>query len=122
MNITRVGVDIAKSVFHVHGVDCHDSLQWQAKKTRNQWIDALCERVAPGAEIGRIIGFGVHEGHVDGPALCRMFNEATSGQAWPKYLSSDNDSLFQYHRWKATSTVLGRPLGQAWKLAVPPPA
>ena len=52
MNITRVGVDIAKSVFHVHGVDCHDSLQWQAKKTRNQWIDALCERVPPGAEIG----------------------------------------------------------------------
>ena len=31
MNIARVGVDIAKSVFHVHGVDCHDSLQWHFK-------------------------------------------------------------------------------------------
>ena len=38
----------------------------------------------------RIIGFGVHAGNVDGPVLCRMFNDATSGQGWPKYLSSDN--------------------------------
>jgi transposase InsO family protein len=54
----------------------------------------------------RIIGFGVHAGNVDGPALCRMFNDATSGQDWPKYLSSDNDPLFQYHRWKANLRVL----------------
>jgi hypothetical protein len=33
----------------------------------------------------RIIGFGVHVGDVDGPALCRMFNDATSRQSWPKY-------------------------------------
>jgi transposase len=52
MNITRVGVDIAKAVFHVHGADRHDQIQWQAKLKRNQWLDALCERVAPGAEIG----------------------------------------------------------------------
>lgn len=52
MNITRVGVDIAKTVFHVHGVDRHDKAQWQAKLKRNQWLDTLCERVAPGAEIG----------------------------------------------------------------------
>ena len=52
MNITRVGVDIAKSVFHVHGVDRHDQTQWQAKLKRNQWLNALCERVAPGSEIG----------------------------------------------------------------------
>jgi transposase InsO family protein len=49
----------------------------------------------------RIIGFAVHAGSVDGPALCRMFNQAASGQGWPKYLSSDNDPLFQYHRWSA---------------------
>jgi transposase len=52
MNITRVGVDIAKSVFHVHGVDRHDGKQWQAKIARDKWLDALCERVPPGAEIG----------------------------------------------------------------------
>jgi transposase InsO family protein len=35
-----------------------------------------------------------------------MFNQATSGQDWPKYLSSDNDPLFQYYRWKANLRVL----------------
>ena len=54
----------------------------------------------------RVIGFAVHTGNVDGPALCRMFNDATSGQGWPIYLSSDNDPLFQYHRWKANLRVL----------------
>jgi hypothetical protein len=54
----------------------------------------------------RIIGFGVHAGNVDGPALCCMFNDATSGQGWPRHLSSDNDPLFQYHRWKANLRVL----------------
>jgi len=54
----------------------------------------------------RIIGFGVHAGNVDGPALCRMFNQATSEQDWPAYISSDNDPLFQYHRWKANLRVL----------------
>ena len=54
----------------------------------------------------RIIGFAVHPGNVDGPSLCRMFNNATSRQGWPKYISSDNDPLFQYHRWKANLHVL----------------
>jgi putative transposase len=54
----------------------------------------------------RIIGFGVHAGNVDGPVLCRMFNDATSRHSWPTYLSSDNDPLFQYHRWKANMRIL----------------
>ncbi len=51
-NITRAGVDIAKSVFHVHAVDRHDETLWQVKLKRNQWLDALCDRLKPGAEIG----------------------------------------------------------------------
>jgi putative transposase len=54
----------------------------------------------------RTIGFGVHADSVDGPTLCCMFNQATSKQSWPTYLSSDNDPLFQYHRWKANLCVL----------------
>jgi transposase InsO family protein len=54
----------------------------------------------------RIIGFAVRAGNLDGPTLCRMFNDATSRQGWPKYISSDNDPLFQYHRWKANLRVL----------------
>jgi transposase InsO family protein len=54
----------------------------------------------------RIIGFSVHAGTVDGPALCRMFNEATCGQDWPSRVSTDNDPLFQYRQWKANLRVL----------------
>ena len=52
MKITRAGVDIAKSVFQVHGVDCHDKPQWQIKLKRGQWLEALCNRLVPGAEVG----------------------------------------------------------------------
>lgn len=54
----------------------------------------------------RIIGFGVRAGDVDGVALCRMFNRAISGQGEPRYLSSDHDPLFEYHRWKANLRIL----------------
>ena len=52
MNITRVGVDIAKSVFHLHAVDRHGNTIWQAKLKRSQWLSVLSEHVASGAEIG----------------------------------------------------------------------
>jgi transposase InsO family protein len=54
----------------------------------------------------RIIGFSVHAGTVDGPALCRMFNAAAAGQPWPIRVSSDNDPLFQYRQWKANLSIL----------------
>jgi len=54
----------------------------------------------------KIIGFAVHPGNVDGPALCRMFNDATAVQGWPGRVSTDNDPLFQYHQWKANLRVL----------------
>lgn len=54
----------------------------------------------------RIVGFAVHAGNVDGPVVCRMFNDATSQQGWPVVISTDNDPLFQYHRWKANLRVL----------------
>ena len=52
MKINRIGVDIAKSVFHVHAIDRHGKMQWQAKLKRDEWIAALCERAEPGTEVG----------------------------------------------------------------------
>lgn len=52
MKLSRAGVDIAKSVFHVHAVDGRDNPKWQAKLKRDLWLDALCARLAPGAEVG----------------------------------------------------------------------
>jgi len=54
----------------------------------------------------RIIGFGVQAGTVDGPSLCRMFNHAICGTGSPRYISSDNDPLFRFHRWMANLRIL----------------
>jgi transposase InsO family protein len=54
----------------------------------------------------RIIGFGVAAANLDGPAVCRMFNRAIAKQTLPRYLSSDHDSLFRFHRWLANLRVL----------------
>jgi putative transposase len=54
----------------------------------------------------RIVGFGVHRGVVDGVALCRMFNRASSGQSLPTYLSADHDPLYRFHQWQANLRIL----------------
>ena len=54
----------------------------------------------------RIIGLGVQRGAVDGPSLCRMFNDALRGQGAPRHLSTDHDRLFEDYRWQATLRVL----------------
>jgi transposase InsO family protein len=56
--------------------------------------------------IRRIVGFGVQAMAVNGPALCRMFNHAISGQGLPTRLSTDHDALFRFHRWQANLRVL----------------
>ena len=53
----------------------------------------------------RIIGFAVHASHPCGQDICRMFNQIIAKQVLPKYLSSDNDPLFLYHRWRANLRI-----------------
>jgi putative transposase len=54
----------------------------------------------------RIVGFGIQRGAVDGPVVCRMFNDAVSRKGMPRYLSTDHDPLFKFHRWRANLRVL----------------
>ena len=54
----------------------------------------------------RIVGFGINRGIVDGPTLCRMFQQAIQRQSLPKYLSTDNDPLYRFHQWQANLRVL----------------
>jgi len=55
----------------------------------------------------RIVGFAVHGGALDGPAICRMFGHIVAqAGATPKSLSSDHDPLFEFHRWKTNLRVL----------------
>ncbi len=55
----------------------------------------------------RIIGFSVHAGNPDGIAVCCMFNKIISRKTLPRYLSSGNDPLFEFHRWQANLRLLG---------------
>jgi putative transposase len=54
----------------------------------------------------RLIGFGVAPADLDGPVICRMFNRVIAKQTPPQYLSSDNDPLFRFHRWRANLRLL----------------
>ena len=54
----------------------------------------------------RNIGFGVQSEVVDGQALCRMFNALMVRKTLPRYLSSDHDPLFTYHRWQVNLRIL----------------
>ena len=54
----------------------------------------------------RIVGFGIQRGAVDGAALCRIFNDAISALGTPRYISTDHDPLFEFHRWKADLRIL----------------
>jgi len=55
----------------------------------------------------RIIGYAVHIGDCDGITYCRLFNKIIAPYPPPKYLSSDNDPLFLFHRWKANLRIVG---------------
>ncbi len=52
MKIIRVGVDLAKNVFHVHGVDRKEEAVWRRKLSREKWLKVVMEKLEPGAEVG----------------------------------------------------------------------
>src|SRR5476651_1099037 len=60
MKIIRVGVDLAKSVFQVHGVDRSEKVVWRKKLGRAEWLAALLEKIEPGCEIGMEACGGAH--------------------------------------------------------------
>ncbi len=60
MKIIRVGVDLAKNVFQVHGVDRHEKPVWRRKLNRAEWLKVLLEKIEPGCEIGMEACGGAH--------------------------------------------------------------
>ena len=68
---------------------------------RSHWI-----MVAMDQFFRKIVGFSVHAGRCDGVIYCRMFNGIVSGKSTPKYLRTDNDPLFLFHRWKANLRII----------------
>src|SRR3972149_1226484 len=60
MKLIRVGVDLAKNVFQVHGVDRKEKAVWRRRLARANWVKVLLETVEPGCEIGMESCGGAH--------------------------------------------------------------
>ena len=60
MKLSRVGIDLAKSVFQVHGVDGHGELVWKRRLKRATWLQVFAETVEPGCEVGMEACSGAH--------------------------------------------------------------
>jgi transposase len=60
MKLIRVGVDLAKNVFQLHGVDRSETTVWRRKLVRGDWIKVLLDRIEPGCEIGMEACSGAH--------------------------------------------------------------
>ncbi|GAB5100016.1 IS110 family transposase [Caballeronia sp. LP006] len=60
MDIIRVGIDLAKNVFQVHGVDRREKTVWRRKLARDEWLDILRKTVPLHAQIGMEACGGAH--------------------------------------------------------------
>ena len=60
MEINRVGVDLAKNIFQLHGADRKGKTVWKRRLSRGKWLKVLCDTVAPGTEIGMEACAGAH--------------------------------------------------------------
>ncbi|MHB1993408.1 IS110 family RNA-guided transposase [Metallibacterium scheffleri] len=60
MKLKRIGIDLAKNVFQVHGVDRHEKPVWRQRLLRDRWVQAVLEKIEPGCEIGMESCGGAH--------------------------------------------------------------
>ena len=60
MKITRVGIDLAKNVFQLHGVERSGKTIWKRRLSRDKWFKALLQNTEPGCEIGMEACAGAH--------------------------------------------------------------
>ncbi len=74
-----------------------DLFRCESIHLRSHWVMVVMDQFSR-----TIIGFAVHAGDPHG---C-MFNKIIAGKPLPKYLSSDNDPLFEFHRWQANLRII----------------
>lgn len=60
MKLMRIGVDLAKNVFQIHGVDCQEKPVWRQRLSRERWLQTMLEKIEPGCEIGMESCGGAH--------------------------------------------------------------
>jgi len=52
MKLSRVGIDLAKNVYQLHGVDRSGKTIWKRRLKRHQWLKVLLDKTEPGCVIG----------------------------------------------------------------------
>jgi hypothetical protein len=52
MKLMRIGVDLAKNVFQIHGVDSHEKPVWRQRLPRDRWLQTVLEKIEPVCEVG----------------------------------------------------------------------
>jgi transposase len=60
MKLKRIGVDLAKNVFQIHGVDNHEKPVWRQRLPRDRWLQTVLDKIDPGWEIGMESCGGAH--------------------------------------------------------------
>ena len=60
MKLSRVGIDLAKNVYQLHGVDRSGKTVWKRRLKRHQWLKALLDTAGPECEIGMEACAGAH--------------------------------------------------------------
>ena len=60
MKLSYVGVDLAKNVFQLHGVDRHGKAVWRRRLRRHQWLKVLQDNIEPGCVVGMEACTGAH--------------------------------------------------------------
>ena len=60
MKLSRIGIDLAKNVFQLHGVDRKGKAVWKRRMKRDQWLKAVLDRAEPGCVIGMEACAGAH--------------------------------------------------------------
>jgi len=58
--LSRVGIDLAKNVFQLHGVDRHEKTVWRRRLKRDNWLKVLLEKVEPDCVVGMEACTGAH--------------------------------------------------------------
>ncbi len=60
MKLSRIGIDLAKNVFQLHGVERYGKAVWKRRLKRNQWLKAVLDRAEPDCVIGMEACAGAH--------------------------------------------------------------
>ncbi len=60
MKLNRIGIDLAKNVFQLHGVDRHEKAVFKRRLKRDQWLRVLWENTATDCVIGMEACGGAH--------------------------------------------------------------